>query len=54
MARLPASQFWSGPARAARWVAGEIMVKDAAVASWLGQETVDSWHLWAAAAGVVS
>ena len=43
---------WAG-AGLLGWVAGEIMVKDAAVASWLGQETVDRWHPWAAAAGVV-
>ena len=43
---------WAG-AGLLGWVAGEIMVKDAAVANWLGQETVDRWHLWAAAAGVV-
>src|SRR5687767_6494656 len=42
---------WAG-AGLLGWVAGEIMVKDAAVANWLGQETVDRWHLWAAAAGV--
>jgi YjbE family integral membrane protein len=43
---------WAG-AGLLGWVAGEIMVKDAAMANWLGQETVDRWHLWAAAAGVV-
>ena len=43
---------WAG-AGLLGWVAGEIMVKDAAVASWLGQDMVDRWHLWAAAAGVV-
>ena len=43
---------WAG-AGLLGWVAGEIMIKDAAVASWLGAEMVDRWHLWAAAAGVV-
>ena len=35
------------------WVAGEIMVKDAALASYLGAAMVDKFHLWAAAAGAV-
>jgi YjbE family integral membrane protein len=43
---------WAG-AGLLGWVAGEIMIKDAAVAGWLGQEAVDRLHLWAAAAGVV-
>jgi YjbE family integral membrane protein len=43
---------WAG-AGLLGWVAGEIMIKDAAVASWLGQAAVDRWHLWAAGAGVV-
>ncbi len=43
---------WAG-AGLLGWVAGEIMIKDAAVAAWLGQEVVDRWHLWAAAAGAV-
>ena len=43
---------WAG-AGLLGWVAGEIIIKDAAVGNWLGQATVDRWHLWAAAAGVV-
>jgi len=43
---------WAG-AGLLGWVAGEIIIKDAAIGSWLGQATVDRWHLWAAAAGVV-
>ena len=43
---------WAG-AGLLGWVAGEIIIKDAAVESWLGAETVDRLHLWAAAAGVV-
>ena len=43
---------WAG-AGLLGWVAGEIMIKDVAVAGWLGQEAVDRWHLWAAGAGVV-
>jgi YjbE family integral membrane protein len=43
---------WAG-AGLLGWVAGEIMVKDAAVASWMGEAFVDKWHLWAAGAGVV-
>jgi YjbE family integral membrane protein len=43
---------WAG-AGLLGWVAGEIMVKDAAVAGWLGAEAVDRWHVWAAGAGVV-
>jgi predicted tellurium resistance membrane protein TerC len=34
------------------WVAGEIIVKDAVV-SYMGQDFVDKWHLWAAAVGAV-
>lgn len=41
---------WAGAALLG-WVAGEIMIKDAAVAGWLGQAVVDRTHLWAAAAG---
>jgi YjbE family integral membrane protein len=41
---------WAGAALLG-WVAGEIIVKDAAVASWLGAEFVDRWHVWGAAAG---
>ena len=43
---------WAG-AGLLGWVAGEIIIKDAAIESWLGAETVARWHLWAAAAGVV-
>jgi YjbE family integral membrane protein len=43
---------WAGAALLG-WVAGEIIVKDAAVASYLGQEFVDKAHLWAAAAGAI-
>jgi predicted tellurium resistance membrane protein TerC len=35
------------------WVAGEIIVKDAAVVSWLGHDLADSLHLWGAGAGAV-
>jgi hypothetical protein len=34
-------------------VAGEIIVKDAAVVAYLGQEFVDKIHLWAAAVGAI-
>src|SRR5262245_48871959 len=43
---------WAGAALLG-WVAGEIMIKDAAVEAWLGEATVTRWHLWAAAAGAV-
>jgi YjbE family integral membrane protein len=43
---------WAG-AGLLGWVAGEIMIKDAAVEAWLGVELVDRLHLWAAAAGAV-
>ena len=43
---------WAGAALLG-WVAGEIMVKDAAVVGYLGQEFVDKIHLWAAAVGAV-
>jgi YjbE family integral membrane protein len=43
---------WAG-AGLLGWVAGEIMIKDAAVARWLGEPFVDRWHVWAAGAGVV-
>jgi YjbE family integral membrane protein len=33
------------------WVAGEIMIKDPVVAGWIGDATVEKFHLWAAAAG---
>ena len=35
------------------WVAGEIIIKDAAVAGYLGADVVHRWEYWAAAAGVV-
>jgi YjbE family integral membrane protein len=43
---------WAG-AGLLGWVAGEIMIKDQAVANWLGEAFVDRWHMWGAAAGVV-
>jgi YjbE family integral membrane protein len=44
--------IWAGAALLG-WVAGEIIVKDAAIGQWLGEAMVDRWHLWAAAAGAV-
>jgi YjbE family integral membrane protein len=43
---------WAGAALLG-WVAGEIIVKDAALASYLGAELVEKYHLWAAAIGAV-
>ena len=43
---------WAGAALLG-WVAGEIIVKDAAVIGYMGQEFVDKVHLWAAAVGAV-
>ncbi len=43
---------WAGAALLG-WVAGEIIVKDAAVASYLGEALVDKLHLWAAAVGAI-
>jgi YjbE family integral membrane protein len=43
---------WAGAALLG-WVAGEIIVKDAAVISYMGAEWVDKVHLWAAAIGAV-
>jgi YjbE family integral membrane protein len=43
---------WAGAALLG-WVAGEIIVKDAAVASYLGQEFVDKAHIWAAGGGAL-
>jgi YjbE family integral membrane protein len=43
---------WAGAALLG-WVAGEIIVKDAAVVSYLGEEFVDKIHLWAAALGAI-
>jgi predicted tellurium resistance membrane protein TerC len=41
---------WAGAALLG-WVAGEIIVKDAAIAGYLGDEFVHRIHLWSAAAG---
>ena len=43
---------WAGAALLG-WVSGEIIIKDAAVVSWLGEATVDRFHLWSAAAGAL-
>ena len=43
---------WAGAALLG-WVAGEIIVKDAAVIGYLGQDFVDKVHPWAAAVGAV-
>jgi predicted tellurium resistance membrane protein TerC len=43
---------WAGAALLG-WVAGEIIVKDAAVAGYMGAEFVEHIHLWAAGAGAV-
>src|SRR5262245_41564740 len=43
---------WAG-AGLLGWVAGEIIIKDAAVIGWLGQELADRLHFWAAGAGAV-
>jgi YjbE family integral membrane protein len=43
---------WAGAALLG-WVAGEIIVKDAAVASYLGEAFVDRWHIWSAVIGAV-
>lgn len=43
---------WAGAALLG-WVAGEIIVKDAAVESYMGAAFVDKVHLWAAAVGAV-
>lgn len=43
---------WAGAALLG-WVAGEIMVKDAFVIGYLGQDLVDRIHLWTAAAGAL-
>ncbi len=43
---------WAGAALLG-WVAGEIIVKDAAVISYMGQDWVDKVHLWAAGIGAV-
>jgi predicted tellurium resistance membrane protein TerC len=43
---------WAGAALLG-WVAGEIIVKDAAVVSFLGEDLAHTLHVWAAAAGAV-
>jgi YjbE family integral membrane protein len=43
---------WAGAALLG-WVAGEIIVKDAAIVSYLGEDVVHRIHLWAAAAGAI-
>jgi YjbE family integral membrane protein len=43
---------WAG-AGLLGWVAGEIIIKDAAVASYLGAELVHRYEFWSAAAGVL-
>jgi YjbE family integral membrane protein len=43
---------WAGAALLG-WVAGEIIVKDAAVVSYLGEDLVHKIHLWAATAGAI-
>jgi YjbE family integral membrane protein len=43
---------WAG-AGLLGWVAGEIIIKDAAVAGYLGHELVHRWEYWSAGAGVL-
>jgi YjbE family integral membrane protein len=43
---------WAGAALLG-WVAGEIIVKDAAMVGYLGAEFVESIHVWSAVAGAV-
>lgn len=43
---------WAGAALLG-WVAGEIIIKDAAVASYLGDAFVERWHVWSAVVGAV-
>lgn len=43
---------WAGAALLG-WVAGEIIVKDAAVEGYLGHELAERIHVWSAAAGAV-
>jgi predicted tellurium resistance membrane protein TerC len=43
---------WAGAALLG-WVAGEIIAKDAAIISYMGQNFVDKVHLWAAAVGAI-
>jgi Integral membrane protein TerC family len=51
MARYPVL-VWAGAALLG-WVAGEIISKDTAVVSYLGQDVADRIHVWAAAAGAI-
>lgn len=51
MERFPVL-VWAGAALLG-WVAGEIIIKDAAVAGYIGQEMVERGHYWAAGAGAV-
>jgi YjbE family integral membrane protein len=51
MERFPVL-VWAGAALLG-WVAGEIIVKDAAIAGYLGAEFVEHIHVWAAGAGAV-
>ncbi|MFN3659176.1 MAG: TerC family protein [Pseudolabrys sp.] len=44
--------IWAGAALLG-WVAGEIIIKDVAIAAYLGAQFVETVHLWAAAAGAV-
>jgi YjbE family integral membrane protein len=44
--------IWAG-AGLLGWVAGEIMITDAGVASYLGEEVVHRWEMWSAGAGVI-
>jgi YjbE family integral membrane protein len=43
---------WAG-AGLLGWVAGEIIIKDAAVVGYLGDAVVHRWELWSAGAGVL-
>jgi YjbE family integral membrane protein len=43
---------WAG-AGLLGWIAGEIMIKDIAIAGWLGPDLVHRYEYWAAGAGVV-
>jgi YjbE family integral membrane protein len=43
---------WAGGALLG-WVAGDIMITDPAVAGWIGQAAVQTWHPWAGRAGAI-
>jgi hypothetical protein len=43
---------WAGAALLG-WIAGEIIITDAAMAGWLGYEVVHRYELWAASAGAL-